>query len=79
MSRDIVRSDFSLMSTGPKAETMFTLSRRRTLLAAVALGVSLVPLTASADDFVNILTGGTSVGPQAQEDRVFEPTRRRTR
>jgi hypothetical protein len=39
---------------------MFSLSRRRALSGIAALGLSLAPFTASADDFVNILTGGTS-------------------
>jgi len=62
MSYHEVGLDFGLSSAGPNGqeETVFNLSRRRALLAAVALGVSLVPLTASADGFINILTGGTS-------------------
>ena len=39
---------------------MFSLSRRRVLAGIVGLGLSLAPLAAAADDFVNILTGGTS-------------------
>ena len=39
---------------------MFSLSRRRVLSGVAALGLSLAPLGASADNFVNILTGGTS-------------------
>jgi TRAP transporter TAXI family solute receptor len=39
---------------------MFDLSRRRLMSGVLAVGLSLAPLAASADDFVNILTGGTS-------------------
>ena len=39
---------------------MFKLSRRQVVSGAVALGLSFAPLAAKADDFVNILTGGTS-------------------
>ncbi|MEZ5830186.1 MAG: TAXI family TRAP transporter solute-binding subunit [Dongiaceae bacterium] len=39
---------------------MQSLTRRRILSGVVAIGVSLAPLAAKADDFVNILTGGTS-------------------
>jgi len=39
---------------------MHSLSRRRVLSGGVALGLSLVPLAARADEFINILTGGTS-------------------
>jgi TRAP transporter TAXI family solute receptor len=41
-------------------ETMFDLSRRRLVSGVLALGLALAPAAASADDFVNILTGGTS-------------------
>jgi TRAP transporter TAXI family solute receptor len=39
---------------------MLNLTRRRILCGAIAIGLSIVPAAASADDFVNILTGGTS-------------------
>ncbi len=39
---------------------MFALSRRRLSAGLLAIGFSLSPIAASADDFVNILTGGTS-------------------
>lgn len=39
---------------------MFDLSRHRLMCGLVAIGVGLVPTAAQADDFVNILTGGTS-------------------
>jgi uncharacterized protein len=39
---------------------MLSLSRRRVLAGIAGLGLSLAPLAAAADDFVNILTGGTS-------------------
>jgi hypothetical protein len=39
---------------------MFNLSRRRMMSGALAAVLSLAPVAASADDFVNILTGGTS-------------------
>ena len=39
---------------------MFDLSRRRLMSGVLALGLALAPVAASADDFVNILTGGTS-------------------
>lgn len=39
---------------------MFDLSRRRLMSGVFAVGLCLAPLAASADDFVNILTGGTS-------------------
>jgi TRAP transporter TAXI family solute receptor len=39
---------------------MHSLSRRHVLSAGVALGFSLTPFAARADEFVNILTGGTS-------------------
>ncbi|HEY1384498.1 MAG TPA: TAXI family TRAP transporter solute-binding subunit [Dongiaceae bacterium] len=39
---------------------MFDLSRRRLMSGALAVALSLAPAAASADDFVNILTGGTS-------------------
>jgi hypothetical protein len=39
---------------------MFDLSRRRLTAGVLAIAVSLSPAAASADDFVNILTGGTS-------------------
>jgi hypothetical protein len=41
-------------------EAMFNLSRRRMMSGALAAVLSLAPVAASADDFVNILTGGTS-------------------
>jgi TRAP transporter TAXI family solute receptor len=41
-------------------EAMFDLSRRRLMSGALAIALSLAPAAASADDFVNILTGGTS-------------------
>lgn len=39
---------------------MFHLSRRRLISGAMVAGLSLVAIPALADDFVNILTGGTS-------------------
>jgi TRAP transporter TAXI family solute receptor len=39
---------------------MFDLSRRRLMSGVLVVGLGLSPLAASADDFVNILTGGTS-------------------
>jgi TRAP transporter TAXI family solute receptor len=39
---------------------MLDLSRRRLTAGLLAIGLSLSPVAASADDFVNILTGGTS-------------------
>ena len=39
---------------------MFDLSRRRLISGVLAVGLGLAPIAASADDFVNILTGGTS-------------------
>ena len=39
---------------------MFDLSRRRLMSGVLALGLTLAPVAASADDFVNILTGGTA-------------------
>ena len=39
---------------------MFDLSRRRLSAGLLAIGFSLSPFAASADEFVNILTGGTS-------------------
>jgi TRAP transporter TAXI family solute receptor len=41
-------------------ETMLSLSRRSIFSGLVAFSLSFVPVAASADDFVNILTGGTS-------------------
>jgi TRAP transporter TAXI family solute receptor len=41
-------------------EAMFDLSRRRLMSGALAAALSLAPVAAGADDFVNILTGGTS-------------------
>jgi uncharacterized protein len=41
-------------------EAMFDLSRRRLISGALAVALSLAPVAANADDFVNILTGGTS-------------------
>src|ERR671922_1944111 len=41
-------------------EIMFDLSRRRVISGVLAVGLALAPVAASADDFVNILTGGTS-------------------
>jgi hypothetical protein len=41
-------------------ETMFDLSRRRLMSGVLALGFSLAPIAAGADEFVNILTGGTA-------------------
>ena len=39
---------------------MFDLSRGRLMSGILALGLTLAPVAASADDFVNILTGGTA-------------------
>ena len=39
---------------------MFSLSRRYLLTGIATIGLSLAPFAASADEFVNILTGGTS-------------------
>ncbi len=39
---------------------MFDLSRRRLVAGALALSLGLSPVAAGADDFVNILTGGTA-------------------
>ena len=39
---------------------MHGLSRRHIVSGAIVLGLSASPVAASADDFVNILTGGTS-------------------
>ncbi len=39
---------------------MFHLSRRRLMAGAFAIGLGLCPVAASAEEFVNILTGGTS-------------------
>ncbi len=39
---------------------MFDFSRRRLMSGILALGLTLAPVAASADDFVNILTGGTA-------------------
>src|ERR1051325_4536702 len=41
-------------------ELMFDLPRRRLISGLIAFALSLAPVAASADDFVNILTGGTS-------------------
>jgi TRAP transporter TAXI family solute receptor len=41
-------------------EVMFDLSRRRLMSGVLAIGLGLAPVAAGADDFVNILTGGTS-------------------
>jgi TRAP transporter TAXI family solute receptor len=41
-------------------EAMFDLSRRRLISGMIAIGLGLSPAAAGADEFVNILTGGTS-------------------
>jgi TRAP transporter TAXI family solute receptor len=41
-------------------ETMFDLSRRRLISGMIAIGLGLWPTATSADEFINILTGGTS-------------------
>jgi TRAP transporter TAXI family solute receptor len=41
-------------------ETMFNLSRRRLMSGILAFSLGLSPVAASADEFVNILTGGTA-------------------
>jgi TRAP transporter TAXI family solute receptor len=39
---------------------MFDVSRRRLITGMIAIGLGLSPASAGADDFINILTGGTS-------------------
>lgn len=52
--------EFTLALYTGREEVLSNPSRRRVLLGAVAIGLSLTPLAATAGEFVNVLTGGTS-------------------
>lgn len=54
------RNETAFDPNSGQEEALFHPPRRRVLLGTIAIGLSLLPLAATAGEFVNILTGGTS-------------------